>query len=600
MAITRREFSKLAACAALAPAAAEALTKIPAAAISVQNAAQSRVKLESFNYSGVRLLDGMLKTQFEQTRDTYYNIPDESLLVGFRRRAGLPAPGKSLDGWYGIDRFNAFGQYLGGMARMAKASDDKQLRDKAIFLMNEWGKTIDPNGYFFYSKKPNAYHYFYEKMMGGLNDLYEFSGEKDALVYADRITDWAIKHLDRARTNPTPAHPVAGDGVGNNEWYTLGENLYRTYLFTGDPKYRKFAELWHYDKYWDGYAKGNPDAYGLHAYSHVNTLSSAAMAYKISGDPVFLKAIVNAYQYLQQTQCFATGGYGPGERLLRPDGSLGASLESRDNTFETPCGVWAGYKLSRYLINFTGDSVYGDWIERLTYNGIAAALPMQESGQTFYYSDYRLCGSIKVYNKSHWPCCSGTYPEDVADYHNVLYFKDADGLYVNLYVPSEVTWQHGGQTIVLRQETAYPESESVMLTVTPERGIDFPLHFRVPRWAANGITVKINGNAENVPAKAGTWASIRRTWNPGDKMELNIPLQLVTAPVDTQHPKRVAITRGPLVLVRKGQPSPSTSFADWKAAGDGSFEASSAPVTERFVPFYRLRIDEPYLMYFDI
>jgi hypothetical protein len=79
------------------------------------------------------------------------------LLYGFRQRAGLPSPGVGLDGWYGADLFNAFGQYLAGIARMAKATNDTALRDEAVFLMHEWAKTIEPDGYFFYSRKPNVY-----------------------------------------------------------------------------------------------------------------------------------------------------------------------------------------------------------------------------------------------------------------------------------------------------------------------------------------------------------------------------------------------------------------------------------------------------------
>src|SRR5580704_17721379 len=226
MKITRREFSKLAACATLVPGVSGAESIVDAAPAP-------SFRLEEFGYSGVRLLDGALLRQFQVTRDTYYGIPNDSLLFGFRQRDGLPAPGKSLDGWYGDDTFSIFGQVLSGMARMSKATNDQPLREKAVFLMNEWGKTIEPDGYFFYSMHPNVYHYTYEKTIGGLNDIYEYTGAKEALVYLDRITDWAIKNLDRSKV---PLPPLKAS-AGGDEWYTLSENLYRAYLNTGDPKY---------------------------------------------------------------------------------------------------------------------------------------------------------------------------------------------------------------------------------------------------------------------------------------------------------------------------------------------------------------------------
>jgi hypothetical protein len=152
----------------------------------------------------------------------------------------------------------------------------------------------------------------------------------------------------QSRTSTAPVitqRPLISRASGG-EWHTLSENLYRAYLNTGDPKYKTFAAVWHYGKYWGDLARGHPQVALLHAYSHVNTLSSAAMTYGVLGDPFYLKAIVNAYDYLQQTQCFATGGYGPAERLRAADGSLGDTLTSLENTFETPCGRWAAFKLS--------------------------------------------------------------------------------------------------------------------------------------------------------------------------------------------------------------------------------------------------------------
>ena len=50
------------------------------------------------------------------------------------------------------------------------------------------------------------------------------------------------------------------------------------------------------------------------------------------------------------------------------------------------------FKLCKYLMTITGDARYGDWIERLAYNGIAATIPMSPDGLVFYYSDYQRLG----------------------------------------------------------------------------------------------------------------------------------------------------------------------------------------------------------------
>ena len=87
------------------------------------------------------------------------------------------------------------------------------------------------------------------------------------------------------------------------------------------------------------------------------------MAYAVTGEERYLRICINAYDFLRRTQCYATGGFGPDERLMPPDGSLGRSLDLYAGHAEIPCGSWAAFKLSRYLMSFTGEARFGDWIE---------------------------------------------------------------------------------------------------------------------------------------------------------------------------------------------------------------------------------------------
>lgn len=608
---TRRGFVKQALLStSIAP---HAMRTLSAASIanSVDNISASpdasapKTFMEPFNYEGVRLLDGRMKSQYSAARDYFYAIPNDDMLKGFRMRAGLSAPGNDLGGWYSGDprvkywwsagdTFNVFGQWLSGMARMSKATNDEAMSTKAAHLMIEWARAMDSDGYFYYSRRPTHPHYTYEKIVCGLVDLCEFGGRKDALPHLEKITDWAIANLDRERKPDT-----------GTEWYTLSENLYRAYQLTGNPKYKTFGDVWRYTPYWNSFIGGTElTRYNHHAYSHVNTLSSAAMAYGVTGDEEYLKTIVNAYDWLDRTQFYASGGYGPEEDLMPPDGSLSDSLESTFRSFETICGAWAGFKLARYLMQFTGEARYGDWIEKLVYNGIGAALPMAAHGQTFYYSDYRLGGGRKIYHlDGTWPCCSGTYPQVVADYHNVIYFKDENSLYVNLFVPSVVTWRYHENEIAVEQDTTYPESDSTVLTVTPRTPVAFNLKIRVPSWS-QGVSISVNGSRQNVATRPGTWATIQRMWKAGDRIAIQIAMQLRTVPVDQQHPNRVALVYGPVVLVQKTQPVlPGKGVANSArlSRGDESlaFSIPGQPAGD-FVPFYKVAAGEPYNMYFDL
>jgi hypothetical protein len=615
--MNRREF--LGACAAASasvlaggsPAAAE---EPPA---SSSSAMPGRIVLQPFDFSGVKLRPSRWQRQYEQTRDFYFHISNDDILHGFRADAGLPAPGQPLGGWCGQDSYQIFGHWLMAMSRASRVNDDTALREKAALLLSEWGKTLGRNpdaaGRCKFQRllaSDEGSHYFFDKLAGGLVDMHQYAHHPEALPLLEKITDWAVVLLRRDRVPGMSPPNMKADGYPL-EWYTLGENLFRAYEATGAAKYRDFAEVWLYPQYWDKFISTSRPTmtFGQHAYSHCNTLSSAAMAYGVTGEAKYLQTIKNAYDFFQETQCYATGGYGPAERILPMDGALGESLKERTDTFECPCGSWAAFKLSKYLIQFTGQARYGDWIEKLLYNGIGAALPMTGRGRTFYYSDYLLGSATKTYYGAAYPCCSGTYFQDVTEYHNLIYFKDANSLCVNLYFPSEATWKTGGAEVKVVQETNYPEEETSSLKMELNQPAEFALKFRVPGWSRD-FAVKLNGAPQNIPATPGTWAVLSRRWQSGDQVEIRIPLLFRRQAVDVQHPNWVALLRGPVVLVQdlaaSAMPTIPTdeNLQSWLAPAEhpGVFrvtQSGNAPLAGQFTSYYLIGESQPYRMYFD-
>ena len=597
--VNRRTFLKAASVAAAGLAASPTLSIAEPASAP----APARVLLQPFDYRGVRLLPGRWQAQFQAARDYYLGVADEDILCGFRHAAGLDAPGHPLGGWCRKDSSTVFGQWLSGMARIARATGDTAIRDKAAGLLTEFAKTVSANG------DCRMGHYPFEKVVCGLLDMHLYGEHPAALPLLERVTDWASKNLSRENKAAVPGRSYSGMP---GEWYTLSENLYRAFLATGNPAFRALGDAWLYHDYWNKFADtASPsDAHGVHAYSHVNSFSSAAMAYGVSGDERYLRIIRNAWQFMQDSQCYATGGYGPRETIM-PAGGLGQALELRYDCFETLCGSWAGFKLSRYLMGFTGEARYGDWIERLLYNGAGAALPITTGGRNFYYADYRLAGGAKAYNWENYTCCSGTYIQDVVGYHDLIYFRDATGLYVNLYLPSEVTWRGPAGDVTVKQETAYPEEETTRLSLQMATSSTFPLRLRVPAWS-NGMSASVNGAPVPLAAAPGTWATIERRWTAGDRVEIRIPLKMRMQAVDKQHPDRVAVVRGPVVLVLESDyhesafklPTDEADLEKWFVAGPvpGTFLVQYPgvkPLRSRMVPYYSTVENFCYRMYFD-
>ncbi len=144
----------------------------PEARSAAANASDSssRLRIEAFDYQGVKLRDSRWRTQVQTARDYYLNVSNDDILCGFRAAAGLPAPGKPLGGWCAKDSQTVFGQWLSGMARMYRATGDSALRDKASYLLAEWAKTIKPDG------DCGMHHYSYDKMVCGLVDMKLYAG----------------------------------------------------------------------------------------------------------------------------------------------------------------------------------------------------------------------------------------------------------------------------------------------------------------------------------------------------------------------------------------------------------------------------------------
>jgi DUF1680 family protein len=505
-------------------------------------------------------------------------LDEDRVLKVYRQRTGLPAPGKDMGGWYDPTDFapgHSFGQWVSALARFYAATGNPAIRAKVESLVDGFDKTLGgPRS--FYDDHPFR-AYCYDKHVIGMVEAYRLAKIEQARDVLARATDQAVKFLpDHAETRIEQAkHPHKDPRYTWDESYTLPENLFLAHEAFGDQRYLDLAKRYLHDKpYFDPLSRGENVLPGLHAYSHFNALSSAARAYLVLGDEKHLHAASNAWDMLERTQWFASGGWGPNEEFVQPGkGLLGKSIFTTRNHFETPCGAYAHFKLARYLMRITLNSRYGDGLERMLYNGILAAREMGPDGQTFYYSDYGPLAR-KEYRVSRWPCCSGTYPQVVADYLVSTYFHDDRGIYVNLFVPSEVKWKD----VRLVQETDYPQSEKTRITV--RGGGEFSLRLRIPAWASDA-TVSINAMPVDQKVVAGEFLEVRRNWKDGDVVEAAFPLAEREEPVDDQHPNLVAVMRGPVLMVAAIDPTVHV----------GGDPPTRLAASASLIPFYQVKVE---------
>jgi DUF1680 family protein len=562
---SRRQFLKS---AAVATGGAFAAHSLPAwaSASSVQQAVTPALSV--FGYSQVQLLEGPFRRQFEHNHDLYLHLDDDALLKPFRARTGMPAPGPDMGGWYDdatdfspMENFHAFipghtfGQYVSALSRAYAITGSKPTQEKINRLILGYAQTVEPTGKFYVDYRLPAYTF--DKTSCGLIDAHEFAGDSAALDVLWRSTQAVLPHLpekalSRAEQRARPHKDIA---YTFDETYTLPENFFLAYQRSGDSRYRDLAVRFIEKEYFDPLAENQNVLPGEHAYSHVNAFSSAMQAYLVLGDEKYLRAAKNGFRMVQE-QSYATGGWGPDEAFVVPGtGGLEASLGGTHASFETPCGAYGHFKITRYLLRVTRDSRYGDSMERVLYNTIAGATPTMADGTTFYYSDYNN-DAKKVHYKDKWPCCSGTFPQLTADYGISSYFKSQDGIYVNLFIPSRLSWSQGGTQCSLTQTTGYPRANTTQLAFSLPTPQTFTTYVRIPAWAGPKTVVSINGHRSENEATPGKFLALQRTWKDGDKVDIEFEMPLHLEAIDDQNPNVVALLRGPIALFAVG-PLPS-------------------------------------------
>ncbi|HKO14388.1 MAG TPA: beta-L-arabinofuranosidase domain-containing protein [Acidobacteriaceae bacterium] len=579
-------------------AAAAASTALPAGAAS----ASAATKLQEFDYGTVQLTGGPLKQQYDRVHASYLALDNDRLLKVYRERAGLPAPGAPMAGWYGPDGFvpgHSLGQYISGLARIGRTTGDSACHQKVRALVEGYAATMGPHDQVFAA--PNAEKvwpcYILDKHFAGLLDAYQLSEVAEARELLPRVLHGALPFI------PEHGH----DRIGKkdppyDEPYIMPENLFAAWQLTGDRAFYNRATAYLLDReYFDPLARNQDVLPGRHAYSHAMALSSAGKARIVLGQPKYLDAMKNAWEFLRSRQQYATGGWGPNETFVEPHkGHLYESLRTTEDHFETPCGSYAATKLARYLLCATGDARYGDGLERVVLNALLAVKEPDSDGDYPYYSSYNSAARKRYYPQK-WPCCSGTLVQGVSDYVRNIYFRTTDGLAVVLYTPSQVRWSEGAAIVTVTQQTEYPLADSTTLHFDSSAPVTFALKLRVPGWLDQRPTVLVNGQPAVAETSRG-FAVIRRRWTTGDTVRLEFPQNSRTESIDDLHPDTVALLRGPLVYVEINPaagdsllPRPDTLHPTLGASG--LYSAANSGRARVYAPLYWVR-NEAYSTYF--
>jgi len=508
-------------------------------------------QVRAFDLRDVRLLEGQFQRAQERDGQYLLSLDPDRLLHTFRLNVGIPSEARPLAGWEapnGELRGHFIGHYLSACAMMYASTGDARYRDNALKVVKglaEVQAKLGASG--FLAAWPETFidrvearqrvwapYYTLHKIYAGLEDVYDYCDEQQALEVARKMGDWAIAR--NSKLTDAQMQNMLGEEHGG-----MNEALANLYAFTGDEKYLAISVRFNHLRFIDSLAQGVDNLDGNHANTQFPKFIGAARQYELTGKEDMKKAAVNFWNFVVQERSYVVGGNSDGEQFS-PKAHLSTALGQ--NTTET-CNTYNMLRLTRHLHAWEPKAEYADFYERGLFNQILGSQHPENGGRMTYY--YRLrSGSTKDYRgPDSFVCCAGTGIENHAKYGDSIYFHDGDkALFVDQYIASELNWRQAG--VKLRQETNYPDEPSTKLTVTAAPGGEWTMQLRHPAWAEKGFVVKVNGQA--VPeTKAGSYAVLRRMWKAGDRVEVQTTFQLHTEGFQ-DNPNRRAVMNGPVVL----------------------------------------------------
>ncbi|MFI1487482.1 beta-L-arabinofuranosidase domain-containing protein [Streptomyces sp. NPDC020747] len=531
-----------------------------------------------FALDQVALGNGVFRQKRDLMLDYARSYPADRILAVFRANAGLDTRGARPPGGWETSDGNLRGHYGGHfLTLIAQAYADTResaLKTKLGQLVGALGECQQalaqsgsprpshpgylaayPETQFIllesYTTYPTIWAPYYtcHKIMRGLLDAHTLAGNAQALEIVSKMGDWVHSRLGRlpkAQLERMWSIYIAGEYGGMNEVMT------DLYALTGRAEHLAAARCFDNTALLDACAEDRDILDGRHANQHIPQFTGYLRLFDHTGEEEYAAAARNFWGMVAGPRMYSLGGTGQGE-MFRARNAIAATLD--DKNAET-CATYNMLKLSRQLFFHEPDPAYMDYYERGLTNHILASRRDTRSTTSPLVTYFVGMGPgvVREYDNT-GTCCGGTGMENHTKYQDSVYFRSADGsaLYVNLYLASTLRWPERG--LVVEQTSDYP-AEGVRTLTFREGGGPLDLKLRVPSWATGGFTVTVNGVRQRVVAEPGSYLTLSRNWQRGDRVSVSAPYRLrIERALDD--PTVQSVFHGPVLLVAQ---SPEQAF----------------------------------------
>lgn len=280
----------------------------------------------------------------------------------------------------------------------------------------------------------------------------------------------------------------------------------------------------------------------------------------------YLPALDSIWNDIVGKKLYITGGIGT--RQFHDEGFGSAYLLPNDQAYCETCSSIGFTFWNRRMNGLHGDAKYADLAELTMYNAAIAGVSL--SGDRFLYTNpLESKGNVRRQPWDNPPCCPTNIVRFLPEIGSTIYGKTEKEIYVNQFIGNEAKISVGNQKINMKMRTDYPWDGKINMEINPETAVDFSLYIRIPGWAqgellpgglysylpaesnsGKEVTLNVNGKRiQQIQMERG-YAVIQRKWKKGDKVELDIPMQvrIVGGSLRMEDKQgKAVIMRGPLV-----------------------------------------------------
>ena len=270
-------------------------------------------------------------------------------------------------------------------------------------------------------------------------------------------------------------------------------------------------------------------------------------------DPDYQGAVLSLWDNMVNKKYYLTGGIGSGETSE----GFGPNYSLPNDAYCETCSS-CGLVFFQYKLNLAyHDAKYADLYEQTLYNALLGGVALD--GRSYCYTNPLVDTERALWHVC--PCCVGNLSRTLLMIPTWTYVKDDSGLYVNMFVGSRIhVGDVAGTPVEVVQKTDYPWHGAVSITVNPEQPRTFSLYVRIPDRTTSRLykespvvrglqRMAVNGEPVAAEIHQG-YAVVTREWHPGDRVELELPMQVQRVVADS-HIKAdidlVALKYGPLV-----------------------------------------------------